>query len=294
MRALTPLLFVIALLTCSGESRAEFPQLGEVNGGRAHIVVRGEVSKAKQQEMVKLVGAIVADVEKRFTQKAKTRDPEVTLLLFANADRYREVAESYGPLISDWGFYLPDKRVAIANVDASIGNLRHELVHPLIGDDYPDIPTWLNEGVASLYGSATLGKHGFTFLVNYRLRDCSAHSPTARAPRSPSSPHRPTPTSTASARWSTTHCRATCCSMPIARARSPRSTPSCAAPSATSTPRSSHAMSTRKRSGPGPGSSVRSGGWRRLPIATSPRSRTGRHLISRTCASSRGSRCSRS
>jgi hypothetical protein len=171
MRALTPLLFVIALLTCSGESRAEFPQLGEVNGGRAHIVVRGEVSKAKQQEMVKLVGAIVADVEKRFTQKAKTRDPEVTLLLFANADRYREVAESYGPLISDWGFYLPDKRVAIANVDASIGNLRHELVHPLIGDDYPDIPTWLNEGVASLYGSATLGKHGFTFLVNYRLRD---------------------------------------------------------------------------------------------------------------------------
>jgi len=44
-------------------------------------------------------------------------------------------------------------------------------VHPLIGDDFPGIPAWLNEGVASLYGSATLGKHGFTFLVNYRLRD---------------------------------------------------------------------------------------------------------------------------
>lgn len=171
MRALTPVVLVAALVTCSGESRAEFPQLGEVNGGRAHIVVRGEVGKAKQQQMVKLVGAIVADVERRFTQGAKQRDPAVTLLLFANADRYREVAGTYGPLISDWGFYLPDKRVAIANVDASIGNLRHELVHPLIGDDYAAIPAWLNEGVASLYGSATLGKHGFTFLVNYRLRD---------------------------------------------------------------------------------------------------------------------------
>ena len=44
-------------------------------------------------------------------------------------------------------------------------------MHPLIGDDYPDIPTWLNEGIASLYGSAKLGKQGFTFVVNYRLRD---------------------------------------------------------------------------------------------------------------------------
>jgi hypothetical protein len=164
-------LVLIALCATSAAAPREYPLLGEVNGGRARIVVRGEVGKAKQREVVKLVGAVVADVERRFTQPAKKPDASVTLLLFSDPDRYREVAETFGPLISDWGFYLPAKRVAIANTGASIGNLRHELVHPLIGDDYPAIPAWLNEGVAALYGSAKLGKRGFTFLVNYRLRD---------------------------------------------------------------------------------------------------------------------------
>ncbi len=164
-------LVLIALCVTCRSAHADYPLLGEVKGGRARIVVRGEVGKAKQEEMVKLVDSIVADVERRFTKAAKQPDASVTLLLFSDPDRYREVAETYGPLISDWGFYLPAKRVAIANTGASIGNLRHELVHPLIGDDYPGIPAWLNEGVAALYGSAKLGRRGFTFLVNYRLRD---------------------------------------------------------------------------------------------------------------------------
>jgi hypothetical protein len=74
-------------------------------------------------------------------------------------------------LISELGFYLPGRRVAIANVGNSVGNLRHELVHPLLGDDFPEIPEWLNEGIAALYGSAKRTKRGFEFLVNYRLRD---------------------------------------------------------------------------------------------------------------------------
>jgi hypothetical protein len=53
----------------------------------------------------------------------------------------------------------------------SIGNLRHELVHPLLGDDFPAIPAWLNEGIAALYGTAKPTSKGFVFLVNYRLRD---------------------------------------------------------------------------------------------------------------------------
>lgn len=163
-------LLVVAVCCVVSDARAEHPLLGEVKGARAHIVVRGEVTKAKQQPMVKLVGDVVADVERRFTQKRASRDKQVTLLLFSDEHRYHEVAETYGG-VSGWGFYMPDKRIAIANTGASIGNLRHELVHPLIGDDYPAIPAWLNEGVAALYGTAKLGKHGFTFLVNYRLRD---------------------------------------------------------------------------------------------------------------------------
>ena len=142
-----------------------------IEGQRARVDIDGEVSKKQKTQVTALVEAVVADVERRFTQDAKKPDAHVSLLVYADAERYQKEAEKLGPVISDWGFYMPDKRTAIANIGVSIGNLRHELVHPLIGDDYPAIPAWLNEGVASLYGSAKLGKHGFTFLVNYRLRD---------------------------------------------------------------------------------------------------------------------------
>ena len=145
--------------------------LATVQGQRARVDVDGEVSKKQEKQVVELVEAVIADVEHRFTRPAKTPDEHVKLLIYGDAKRYQTEAAKLGPVISDWGFYMPDKRTAIANVGVSIGNLRHELVHPLIGDDYPGIPDWLNEGVASLYGSAKLGKHGFTFLVNYRLRD---------------------------------------------------------------------------------------------------------------------------
>ena len=163
------LAIAIFLACAAGESRAEEPLLGTIEGQRARVTVRGEVTK--KQAALALVQSIVADVERRFTATRDKPDAPVTILLFSDPARYREVAETTGPLISEWGFYLPDRRLAIANLGASIGNLRHELVHPLLGDDYPDIPAWLNEGIASLYGSATPGKHGFSFLVNYRLRD---------------------------------------------------------------------------------------------------------------------------
>jgi hypothetical protein len=145
--------------------------LATIEGQRARIDVDGEVSAKHAKQVTALVEAVVADVERRFTQPAKKPDARVKLLIYSDPDRYREEAAKLGDVISDWGFYMPDKRTAIANVGASIGNLRHELVHPLLGDDYPTIPAWLNEGIASLYGSAKLGKHGFTFLVNYRLKD---------------------------------------------------------------------------------------------------------------------------
>src|SRR5262249_5254556 len=114
---------------------------------------------------------VIHDVERRFTAK-HAPDPTVTLLVFSDPARYRANAAKVDDSVpSDWGFYLPSQRLAIANVGASIGNLRHELVHPLIGDDLPGIPAWLNEGIASLYGSAEHDKRGFQFVVNYRLRD---------------------------------------------------------------------------------------------------------------------------
>jgi hypothetical protein len=150
----------------------QLPVLGTIARGRARIVVRGEVSRARARDALALVDQVVGDVQRRFTAPTRAPDRDITLCLLPDDARLRAVAlAAFGDTPSDLGFYRPDHRVALANLGNSIGNLRHELVHPLLGDDFPDIPAWLNEGIAALYGSARPGKHGFEFLVNYRLRD---------------------------------------------------------------------------------------------------------------------------
>src|SRR6185503_5559990 len=129
------------------------PALGTVARGRTRIVVRGEVSQQRAREMIALVDQVVEDVQRRLTAPSKTADRDITLCLLPDAKRLRAVATAaFGESISDLGFYRPDHRIALANVGNSVGNLRHELVHSLIGDDFPWIPAWLGEGIAALYG----------------------------------------------------------------------------------------------------------------------------------------------
>jgi hypothetical protein len=41
--------------------------------------------------------------------------------------------------------------VDLSRGEAFLTTLTHEVVHPLMADDFPEAPLWLNEGVASLY-----------------------------------------------------------------------------------------------------------------------------------------------
>jgi hypothetical protein len=159
------------------------PQLAKIERKRVRVTVRGHVVQRQRAELVKLVERVVADVERRFLQTSGSAHPEITLALFSDAKRYTKIAEEFGtPIPSDWGFYMPRNRIALANVGASVGNLRHELVHPLIDDDFPKIPAWMNEGLGALYGSARWANGRFEFLVNYRLRDLQAALKADRLP----------------------------------------------------------------------------------------------------------------
>ena len=158
---------VVALLVSSSASGAPCDD-EPVIAHEGEIIVRGALSKAQTKQALELVDGVVRDVARRFGGGAKQ---PLTLCLMGTEDGYVREASAFGDVPSGWGFYRPDLRIAIANVGQSIGNLRHELVHPLLGDDWPEIPAWLNEGAASLYGSARPTKRGFEFLVNYRLRD---------------------------------------------------------------------------------------------------------------------------
>ncbi len=166
---------------------AALPEIVHIDDGPTEIVVRGDLSPRRAKRMAQLARAVYGDVNRRFV--ASEGDPErgpVVVCLFDSNRSYRDfVGAVFGDGDhSSMGFYSPSKRIVVANLARSVGNLRHELVHPLVGDDFPGIPAWLNEGLGSLYGTAkrTRGKAraggrqraSFRFLVNYRLRDLHA------------------------------------------------------------------------------------------------------------------------
>ena len=100
-------------------------------------------------------------------------DRPITLLLFSSELSYNHYAwELFGDEgISIFGYYKPDLRTAVVNVATGGGTLLHELTHALAAFDFPDMPDWLNEGLASLHEEARVASGGATIegLVNWRL-----------------------------------------------------------------------------------------------------------------------------
>jgi hypothetical protein len=77
----------------------------------------------------------------------------VTVLLFRDAGSYERYSQQlFGQgRLSPYGYYKPNRRTVIVNRALGDGTLLHELTHALIDFDFSEIPTWLNEGLASLH-----------------------------------------------------------------------------------------------------------------------------------------------
>jgi hypothetical protein len=61
------------------------------------------------------------------------------------------------------------ERRMVMNISTGTGTLAHELVHPLLAEDFPNVPSWFNEGFASLFEQS--GPRGDRVVghVNWRL-----------------------------------------------------------------------------------------------------------------------------
>ncbi len=71
--------------------------------------------------------------------------------------------------VSYFGYYKPDKRTMVMNIDTGGGTLVHELTHALIVYDFPSVPDWFNEGLGSLHEQCNIAPDKVTGLVNWRL-----------------------------------------------------------------------------------------------------------------------------
>jgi hypothetical protein len=109
----------------------------------------------------------------RLKQDFFTKDPNeiLEIWLFKDEDSYRKNARlMFGDNPSTpYGYYSRTHKALIMNIGTGGGTLVHEIVHPFVEANFPACPSWLNEGLGSLYeqcGEENGRIHGYT---NWRL-----------------------------------------------------------------------------------------------------------------------------
>lgn len=68
-----------------------------------------------------------------------------------------------------YGYFTPEHQALVMNIATGGGTLVHELVHPFIDNDFPRCPSWLNEGLASLFEQCSDRDGHIWGLTNWRL-----------------------------------------------------------------------------------------------------------------------------
>lgn len=103
----------------------------------------------------------------------KVPELPVTLLLYSNESAYREAARTLDRrnAANYYGYYIRTDRRIVVNIGTGAGTLAHELTHALGHVDFPNMPEWFDEGLASLYEEAGFSDDGLRLngLSNWRL-----------------------------------------------------------------------------------------------------------------------------
>ena len=117
--------------------------------------------------------ATIARVYRYLYEDYFQRKPEkpIRVYLFKDKTSYDVYCRSTydKPHSTPYGFYMSRERKMVMNISTGTGTLAHELVHPLLAEDFPGVPSWFNEGFASLFEQS--GERGGKMVgfVNWRL-----------------------------------------------------------------------------------------------------------------------------
>lgn len=107
-------------------------------------------------------------LEQEYFDKRPARVLEVWL--FKNRKTFLAGAKKYfgHDPGTPYGYYSPASNALIMNA-SGLGTLSHELVHPYMEANFPDVPAWFNEGLASLYEAVGERKGRIYGFPNWRL-----------------------------------------------------------------------------------------------------------------------------
>jgi hypothetical protein len=95
----------------------------------------------------------------------------IEIWLFRNETTYRKGAKKFFGDEPDtpYGYYSSEHEAMVMNIGPGAGTLVHEVVHPYMEANFPEVPAWFNEGLASLYERPTEKKGRIWGLPNWRL-----------------------------------------------------------------------------------------------------------------------------
>ncbi len=87
---------------------------------------------------------------------SETLPGELTpIIIFKDFDRYKQFVLSNYDIpendVSPYGFYKISKNVIVIRYVSWKGSLMHEITHRFLRSDFPDIPSWFDEGFAAFH-----------------------------------------------------------------------------------------------------------------------------------------------
>ncbi len=136
----------------------------------SYFVIASNLSESETDKI--LDGTIDKAVECFYNDYFSARpDEATTIFLFKNDDTYRLWAKKIydDDDLSRYGYYKPSEKTMLMNINTGTGTLVHEMTHALVRYDFPDIPSWFNEGLGSLYERCSLNNKTILGYVNWRL-----------------------------------------------------------------------------------------------------------------------------
>ena len=133
------------------------------------VVVGDEKPAAVRQRARRTVKWAVDRLKELYFEK----DPDeiITIWLLKDDESYYKHAKMFFGDEPDtpFGYYSSGDNAMVMNIATGGGTLVHEIVHPFVAANFPDCPSWFNEGLGSLYEQSSERDGMIIGLTNWRL-----------------------------------------------------------------------------------------------------------------------------
>ncbi len=133
------------------------------------VVIGNEAPEVVEQRAKQTVQWAVERLKRQYFPA----DPKqiIDIWLFKDKESYEKYnQELFGAAPqTPFGYYSSANKALVMNISTGGGTLVHEIVHPFVEANFPNCPSWFNEGLASLYEQCSDRDGQLWGATNWRL-----------------------------------------------------------------------------------------------------------------------------